>query len=210
MKRLGIIGAGDLGQTLARHAPRSGEYEVAGFFDDTREPLSETPGGRVLGPVSALDDDAWKARIDAVIVAVGYKHPEFRRRCFEHLSARFESASLVHESCYVDPSATIAPGAVLFPGCVIDAGSTVGLNVLLNTGCVIAHDTKIGAHSFLGPAVALAGFVTIGESCFLGIRTTVIDNRALADGVQTGGGAVVTEDLTEAGLYVGVPARRVR
>jgi serine acetyltransferase len=35
----------------------------------------------------------------------------------------------------------------------------------------------------------------------------VIDNLHLVDFVRTGAGAVVTENLTEPGLYLGIPAR---
>ena len=205
-----MIGAGDFGQLVARHAPACGACHVVGFFDDTMDAGAETPGGTVLGPVAALDDATWEHRLDWLFVAVGYKHPDFRRTCFERLSERYTFATLVHETCNVDPGAEIGPGSMLLPGCTVDVGCKIGSNVLLNTGCVVAHDTSIDDHTFVGPAVALAGYVEIGQSCFLGINTTVVDNVRIAGGVQTGGGTVVTEDLTEPGLYVGAPARRVR
>ena len=34
MKKLALIGAGDLGQQIAWHAKQDGHYEVVGFFDD--------------------------------------------------------------------------------------------------------------------------------------------------------------------------------
>ncbi len=81
-------------------------------------------------------------------------------------------------------------------------------NVVLNTACCIAHDSSVETHSFLGPGVSVAGFVRIGSQCFIGVGSTVIDNISIADGTQTGGGAVVVNDITEPGLYLGVPAKR--
>lgn len=34
MKRLAIIGSGDLGQQIAYHSVNSSHYDVVGFFDD--------------------------------------------------------------------------------------------------------------------------------------------------------------------------------
>ena len=50
----------------------------------------------------------------------------------------------------------------------------------------------------------------IVRDCFLGVGSVVTDSVRLAAGVQTGAGAVVTASLEEAGLYVGMPARRLR
>ena len=194
----------------ARHAPRCGSFQVAGFFDDTKPAGTATPHGPVFGPIASLAHETLGERIDALAMGVGYRHMDFRSACFEQQRRRMPFATLVHESCVVDPSATVGEGAFLLPGCVIDAGVRIGANVLLNTACVVAHDSVVDDGSFLGPGVALAGFVTVRSGVVLGIRTVVVDGVSIASGVQTGAGAVVTEILSEPGLYVGVPARRIR
>jgi UDP-3-O-[3-hydroxymyristoyl] glucosamine N-acyltransferase len=81
---------------------------------------------------------------------------------------------------------------------------------LINISSSIAHDSIIGRHSFLSPAIAIAGFVNIGEQCVIGINATIIDNISIANKVQIGAGAVVTEKLDKAGLYVGIPAKFIK
>ncbi len=209
MKRLAILGAGDLGQLIARHAPSCG-FAVVGFYDDTRPPGSATDGGPILGPLSALDEARPGASFDGLALGIGYRHMAFRAACFERLAARFPFPPLVHPSCVVATEVPIGAGSFLLPGCVLDVGVRVGSNVVLNTACVVAHDTTIEDHSFLGPGVTLAGFVTVRRCAFLGIRTVVINGVVIGSGVQTGGGALVAKDLLEPGLYVGVPARKLR
>lgn len=209
-KRLAIIGAGDLGQLIAHHAAGSGEFEVAGFLDDSKPKQSQTPQGMVLGPIDDAEPlyrDGW---FDCLIIGIGYRHFSYRRVCFAKNFPRIPFATLVHSSCSVDSSARIGAGSVLLPGCVVDKGVTIEPNTLLNTGCTIAHDTTVAENCFLGPGVTLAGFVTVESGCFIGVGTTVIDGIRIARDVQTGGGAVVVEDLEEPGLYVGVPAKRIR
>lgn len=207
-----ILGAGDLGQTLAAHLATSGQWRCVGFYDDTLEPGTQVTGLPVLGAIQPLKrQHDPRGPFDRLVMGIGYKHLEARASLFAALvEAGHRFAAVVHESAYVHPTATVADGAVLFPRCVLDVGARAESNSVLNAGCVIAHDTTVGADTFLGPAVNLAGYVTVGRECFLGIGTTVIDNVTIHDRVQTGGGTVVTQDLTEPGLYVGAPARRVR
>ena len=82
--------------------------------------------------------------------------------------------------------------------------------ILLNIGCTIAHDSVILGNSFLGPRVVLSGYVEVGHRCFLGVNTTVIDNIKINNDIQTGAGCVVIENLTLPGLYVGLPAKKIR
>ena len=208
MKRLAIVGAGDLGQLIARHAPSCG-FSVVGFFDDTRTPGDLTACGPILGPLAALDAVTPGERFDGLAMGIGYRHMAFRAATFDRLAARFAFPPIVHPSCILATQTAIGDGAFLLPGCVLDIGVRIGRNVVLNTACVIAHDSTVEDHSFLGPGVTLAGFVVVRPCAFLGIRTVVINGVEIATGVQTGGGALVAKDLLEPGVYVGVPARKL-
>ncbi len=73
----------------------------------------------------------------------------------------------------------------------IGKGSRIGRKSLITAGCVVAYDVQIGE------AVTLAPNVSVRESCSIVARTLV------------GQGAVVVDDITEAGTYIGVPARKV-
>jgi maltose O-acetyltransferase len=50
----------------------------------------------------------------------------------------------------------------------------------------------------------------IGERCYLGARVTVMPGVRIGHGVVIGTGSVVTKDCEAGGLYVGVPAKRIR
>ena len=209
MKKLGIIGSGDLGQLICHHARICG-YEMAGFLDDFKQKGTAVDGIPVLGKVTDVMNAYQDGTIDELMVAIGYKHFESRKNLFESLVGKIPMANVIHPLVYVDPSCKLGSGIFILPGCVLDRNVTLENNVLMNTGAVIAHDSQIGAHSFLSPAVSIAGFVKIGECCNIGINTTVIDNINIGDSCQTGGGTVVIRDLIRPGLYVGNPARFIR
>lgn len=210
MKKLAIIGSGDLGQLIAHHCKNDHAFDVIGFYDDWKAKGTFTENGKVLGTVDELINDFKNKVFDEVLIAVGYKHFQGKKKLFDHLIEKeIPMGTFIHSSCYVDSSCQIGKGCILLPRCTLDMGVILEENILLNTGCTIAHDTNVGKHSFLAPANQLAGFIKTGECCFLGIGTTIIDNIQLTDFVQTGAGTVVTKNLMEPGLYVGVPARKI-
>ena len=209
MIKLAIIGSGDLGQLAAHHANACG-YSVVGFFDDFQIKAKLVDGHPVLGKLSDIEKNFSEKIFDVLFVAIGYNHFEFRKNVFEKYRGDIAYAKLIHPSCYVDPSCKIGEGTFILPGCTLDRNVILGDNVLLNTGVTIAHDTTIGNHSFISPAVQLAGFIKIGTCCMIGIGSTVIDNIKITDNIRTGAGTVVTQNLSEEGLYVGVPAKKIK
>ena len=210
MTKLAIIGSQDLAQLIAHHASSTKQFQVIGFFDDFRSKGETTPHGPILGKTHELAAAYTAGLIDAFLMGVGYDHMKFRRECFMQLKHEVPAAKFIHPSCYVDPSSVVDEGCFLLPGCVIDAGAVIHKNSLLNTACTVAHDTTVGENCFLGPGVNLTGFIKIGSDCFIGAGTTVVEKLSICDETQTGAGAVVTKSINTPGLYVGVPARKLR
>lgn len=207
MKRIAIIGGGDLGRLIAHHAPVCGDFSIAGFFDDYASPGSLISGFPVIGTLESITAQYESQNFDALMVGIGYNHMAFRKAIFEKFHSRIPFARLVHPSAYVDPSAKLGDGIFILPGSTVDTHVVLGDNVLLNTGVVIAHDSIIGAHSFCGPAVAIAGKTYIGACCILGINATIIDHLEICSGTRIAAGAVVNQSIDQPGMYAGVPAQ---
>ena len=206
MKRLAIIGSGDLGQQIAYHALNDGHFEPIGFFDDFEDKNTFKHGLRVLGKISDAIESFEKNEFDVIIIALGYHHFHAKEEIFNTLKDVIPFGSIIHSSAYIDKSCKIGKGVFIYPGCVLDMNVEVKDNAVLNVGCIIAHDSIIGKHSFLSPSVKLAGFVKVGQKVSLGIGTIVIDNIKITNNVKTGGGAVVIKNIEESGLYLGIPA----
>jgi UDP-N-acetylbacillosamine N-acetyltransferase len=115
---------------------------------------------------------------------------------------------IVAQSAYVEDSAQIADGSFIAPLSYCGINSIVGFGCILNTGSKIDHNVKIGDFSHLGGNSYVAGGVEIGEEVFIGAGCTIIDGVKVASNVTIGAGAVVINDISEPGLYVGIPARR--
>ncbi|GAA3613978.1 acetyltransferase [Flavivirga amylovorans] len=210
MKKLAIIGAGDLGQQIAYHVAQDNQFEVVGFFDDFAAQGTIVKQIKVLGKLKDVGNYFANKVFDEVIIGIGYKHLAFREDLYNSLKNTIPFATFIHSSCYVDASCSIGKGVCIFPGTVIDQQVTIKDDVFINVSCTIAHDSTIDRHTFLSPRVAIAGFVNIGKRCSIGVNSTVIDNINIADDVQIGGGTVVIKQIEKSGLYVGNPSRFIR
>jgi len=71
MKRLAIIGSGDLGRLIAFHAKNDHHYNVVGFFDDYAIINSNVDGYPILGKTTEVIDNFSKGNYDYLIIAIG-------------------------------------------------------------------------------------------------------------------------------------------
>lgn len=94
--------------------------------------------------------------------------------------------------------------------------STLGEGVKMGHFSYIGNAT-IGANTNIGAGTITANYdgekknpTEIGEEVFIGSDTMLIAPVKLGDGARTGAGAVVTKDVPEDTLVVGMPARAIR
>ena len=93
---------------------------------------------------------------------------------------------------------------------------------MLSEGVKMGHfsyigNATIGANTNIGAGTITANFdgekknpTEIGEDVFLGSDTMLIAPIKLGDGARTGAGAIVTKNVPEDTLVVGMPARAIR
>jgi len=93
---------------------------------------------------------------------------------------------------------------------------------ILHEGVKMGHfsyigNANIGANTNIGAGTITCNYdgekkhpTTIGEDVFIGSDTMLVAPLKLGDGARTGAGAVVTKDVPEDTLVVGIPARAIR
>lgn len=210
-KILAIVGSGNFGQLIAYHALNDSNYTKIVYFDDYKEIGSIIDGHEVIGKLSEIESYYKQKKFSEIIISLAYKHLNFKKELSEFLQKKnIPLANVIHSSCYIDKSCRIGKGIFMLPGSTLDYNVKIGDNTILANTCAIAHDTEIGEYCFLSARVAIAGFTKIEALCILGINCTIIDNLNICSQTQVGAGAVVTKNITEPGIYVGIPAKKIK
>ena len=89
--------------------------------------------------------------------------------------------------------------------------TTIEDSVCLAPGCCIGHGCVIGKDSHLANNVTLGGGVKIGCKNFLGSSATILP-KVVTEGpdIVLAAGATLTKSISEEGVYVGNPAKRLK
>lgn len=210
MKRLAIIGSGDLAQQIAHHATSDSQYKITGCFDDFKSTEQFSNNLPILGKIDSIKKCFDHGIFDELIIGIGYNHMNFRQELYLQLEKTIPFATIIHSSCFIDKTASIGKGTIIYPGCNIDMNTSIGENCLIYNGTIIAHDSQISSNTIISPGVQIAGFCQIKEHVVLGIGTIVSDNIEISKNVITGAGTVIVNHITESGLYVGIPAKKIK
>lgn len=202
--KLLIIGASGHGKVVADIALKMGIWEKIAFLDDNKN-LTISMGLEVLG--TADDISTYKNEYE---IFVGIGNNATRQKIHEMLE-KFGATipTLVHPDTVIGSEVEIGIGTVVMAGVIINCCTKIGNGCILNTGSTIDHDNTIEDFVHISPRASLAGTVKVGKCSWIGVGSVVSNNISITKGCKVGAGAVVVKDITEEGVYVGVPVRRI-
>lgn len=111
---------------------------------------------------------------------------------------------------------TIGTNCVIGSNCAIVRGSANELTII-EDGVNMAPGTNIGHGTFIGTQTHLANNVSTGGSSYIAPYGFIGSGAIVSAGVRIesedvvlGAGSVITKSITESGVYVGSPARRIK
>lgn len=200
MKKLTILGASGHGRVVADIARLCG-YDTVEFLDDDE---TRTACGRysVVGKCDLGD----KVQGD-LFIAIG--NAAVRKKYTEKYQDR-PLPVLVHPDAVIAEDTEIGAGTVIMAGAVVNPGASVGKGCIVNTCSSVDHDCRVGDYVHIAVGAHLCGTVEVGERTWIGAGSIVSNNVSICGGCMIGAGAVVVGDITEAGTYLGVPAKKKR
>lgn len=146
--------------------------------------------------------------------------PRLRASLLELFGAKIGRNVRVSECQFINlrrgfSNLALADDAYIGPGCLIDLEN----KVILGRGVTLSPRVTILTHSDPGsfhgsPLVTefpvMSAPVRIGAYCWIGAGSTVLSGVEIGERTVVGAMALVKDDLPGAGLYGGIPARKIR
>ena len=202
MKPVIIYGAGGHGRVIA-DIFNSASIPVAGFVDNGKK------SGDIICDIPVYQQiEELPSNLDSYQLFIAIGSNEIRKKLYEtYKDASFATA--IHPTAIISPYVQIAPGTCVMPGAIINNNAQIGMQCIINSGAIIEHDCVIGDFSHISPGAVLSGSVCIGSCCHLGSGSSVRNGIKIKDNITVGCGNAVVADLTEPGIYVGVPAKKL-
>lgn len=210
MEEIIVIGGGGHAKVVISVLRKMGTFHILGYTDlRNNGALLQVP---YLGDDAVLKTMAADGRKLNVALGIGQVGlGKARSELLERLSSlEVKFPVIVSPSSIVNEGVALGDGTVVMNGAVINSGAAVGKAVIVNTSSVIEHDVILGDWVHVAPGVTVSGGTKIGDRSMVGAGAVIIEGRSIAADCMIGAGAVVIHDLTESGIYVGCPARRIR
>lgn len=211
MKDLVIIGAGDFGREIVNIVFRINQqqptWHILGFVDD-----APTKQNTLIDGFPVLGNSQWLQEYSQEVYAIcSLGRSQSRKQAIERFSS-----PLIHWATLIDPAAQLYHDACVGNGSVICGGSILAINVhvgnhvLVNLNCTLGHDDVVNDYCVINPGVNVSGNVLINECVDLGTGSKIIQGHSIFQNTIIGAGAVVIQDITVPGTYVGVPTKKVK
>ena len=124
------------------------------------------------------------------------------------LSQNKKLINIISKRSYISPTAKLSDGIFIGDGVHIGPMVEIGRGTIINTNAIIEHENIIKEFSHISVNSTVCGRVKIGDNVFLGAGATVKDGIIICDNTTIGAGGVVVKDITETGIYTGIPVKR--
>jgi UDP-N-acetylbacillosamine N-acetyltransferase len=201
--KMDIIGAGGHSRSVIALL-KNNNFEPENIYDDS---FQQGEKELIFGiPVSGKLSDVIPGK--PVCLAIGDN--EQRALFFKRFYGQIYKKTILHSTAWLEKETSSGEANLIFGNVFVNAAVKFGNNNILNTGCIIEHECEIGDHNHISVSAVLCGRVKIGTNCFIGAGAIIKDKISICDNVIIGAGAVVVKNISEPGVYVGNPAKKIK
>ncbi len=212
MKEVLILGAGPQARIIPDIIDALDDIELSGFVDvaDERAFLTGDAAG-----FSVLEWTDFQEEIDKkpgqFDILISTDRMDKRKELITLLrNFPFNLTNIIHPSAIISKSAKIGDGCLIAPGVIVGPGAEIGSHTVLNSAVTIDHDTILQKNVIVGPGVHIPGHVKVRSHTFIGVGSSCVNSVTIGSNCLIGAGSVVTKDIPDNVIAVGVPARVIR
>lgn len=206
-----IIGAKGFAKEVLEVVCQLDQLNEVAFYDDVNDDVTGSLYSRFSILKTVNEASVYFKTIDNRFT-IGIGNPALRKKLYEKftsLGGEFTStisplANIGNFGNHIEIGCNIMTGTIITSDILIKKGTLINLN------CTIGHDSVIGEFVELSPGVNISGNCVLGDYTVLGTNATVLPKVNIGKNVIVGAGAVVTKDVPDNSLIVGVPGKIIK
>lgn len=210
MNDIVIIGSGGFAKEVAflieEINRKHNTWNILGFIVENNKKI-DTQHGKF----KIFNADEWLVKTDKkVSVAIGIGDSKLNASLTKKfgLNENLNFPNLLHPNAIGDwTRIKRGVGNIICAGNIFTTDITIGSFNIFNLNCTIGHDTMVGDCNVFNPSVNISGGVKIANNVLIGTGAQILQYISICSNTIIGAGAVVTKDIKEPGVYVGIPAR---
>lgn len=205
MKNIVIVGNGGFAKEveflISRINKDEPTWDFLGYIDNN------TTGSHIVG------DDQYLLNVKEelnVVIAIGNSHVRSRLYSLYRENEYLKFPNVIDPSVIISSKVEMGQGNIICAGTIITVDVTIGHFNIINLDCTIGHDVIIESYVTINPSVNVSGNVHVREETNIGTGSQIIQGKTVGARVVLGAGAVVTSDIEDDCVAVGVPAKIIK
>ncbi len=173
------------------------EDEVTFFVDDEY-------ANNIAKPISEFNPQEY-----AMMVAVADSKDRFD--IVQRLPKETKYFTFIHPTAQIfDNNIEVGEGSFIGANTILTTNIKIGKHAILNRGNQIGHDCKIGDYFSAMPGAIVSGNVTIFDLVYMGTNSAIKEKILIHSLSTIGMNSCVIKHIEEPGVFVGVPATKIK
>ena len=158
----------------------------------------------IVKPISEFNPEEY-------VMMVAVADSKDRAKIVRKLPKETKYFTFIHPSDLIlDDNIQLGFGSFIGANSVLTTNINLGNHTLLNRGNHVGHDVKAGNFFSMMPNAVVGGNVTIGNNVYLGSCSNIREKIKITSNIVVGMNAAVVKNITKKGVYVGVPAKKIK
>ena len=204
MSKICIIGTGGYAKEIYWLIDEIGRQDEVLCFMEPDSVWQE----RTLMDIPVRPQSEFDATNCSAVIAIG--NSKIREKVTHQLPPETRYETLISPQAKVTRWDVVGEGSIVQIHSVLTVDVTVGKHCHLNGFTTVGHDTVIQDFATTTVFVAISGECNIGKHSYWGNGSTIRQGISICDDVTIGMGAVVAKPITASGIYVGIPAKKIK
>jgi sugar O-acyltransferase (sialic acid O-acetyltransferase NeuD family) len=144
------------------------------------------------------------------IVMVAIADSKDRFEIIQRLPKETQFFTFIHPTAILMDNVEIGEGSFIGAYSILTTNIKVGKHSILNRGNHIGHDCMIGDYFSAMPGSIVSGNVKIYDCVYLGTNSSIKEKLSIHSLVTIGLNSGVVRNITQSGIYGGVPAIKIK